>query len=83
MGRIDLAAALDFRADDVGARGSCQIGQFSHLVSHRFRARPGQQDANQVSPLSRGLSRDQSLSFLILDIASSSRSSGAVTESRK
>lgn len=83
MRGVDLAVALKVGADDVGACGARQIGELGHLVTDCLRARPGQQNAKQVSALARRTSCDQRLIFLILFMASSNRSSGAVTDNRK
>jgi hypothetical protein len=81
--RVDLAAALHVRSHDLSACGPRQVSQLGHLVAHDFGTRAGEQHPDEINPLARALRRDQSLSFLIRVMASSSRTSGAVTDSRK
>jgi hypothetical protein len=80
---INRGAALHVRAHDLGTSCARKVGQLGHLVTHYFGISPGEQHTDEIDPLPRDFRRDQSLSFLILVIASSRRASGAVTDSRK
>ena len=80
---VDLGPPLHVGADDLDACGAREVGQLGHLLAHSFLSGARQEDANEKRPLTRAPGCDQSLSFLMRDIASSRRASGAVTDRRK
>ena len=82
QGRLDLGPALDVRGDDFGPGRPAQLRQLRHLLGQRRLRGPWELHADQVGALLGRLRGDQSLSRRSLSIASSRRSSGAVTESR-
>jgi len=81
--RVDRAPRLNVSADDLRPRCARQVGELQHLVADQLGVRPRQEHPDQVCPLARQLGRDQSLSVLNRVIASSRRTSGAVTDSLK
>ncbi len=80
---IDLRAPLHLGADHLATGGAGQVGQLGQLHGQCLRRGPGQLDGDEVGTLGAGFGRDQIGRPFRRSSASSSRLSGAVTESRK
>jgi hypothetical protein len=80
---VDLRPPLDPCSDDLAAGGAGQVGQLRELLGERLERDPGQLNPDEVGPLGAGFGRDQTFRPFRRSRASSSRLSGAVTESRK